>query len=100
MNYSKIESQLIDELDSVLFPCQCPKENKYIANVVLNELSGSISSTVHLGAECYFAGSVNEELLMKRIKDKEKKLKDYKNIPENKTIEESIERLGYSKILY
>jgi len=88
LNYREIESQLFKELDSFLFPNNCFVNYMYLKNAIFHELSNASLTKVHLGAECYFADTINEPLLIERIKDKELKLKAYRQIPDNRTIEE------------
>lgn len=88
LNYREIESQLFKELDSFLFPDNYLENYIYLKNAIFHELSNASYTTIRMGAECYFADIINEPLLIGRIKDKELKLKKYKQIPENQTIEE------------
>ena len=87
-NCNSKKNQIIDELRRCLYPVEGGFfNNQYIATAEPTEnvsLKASIATVSYIGT----FENINEQILLKRIEDKEKKLKEYKSLPANKNIKE------------
>ena len=81
------KEQLFNELDTILFHKEMFVDNEYVASVSIYEaphLSKTKISVAYLGVY----EDIDERLLFTRIKDKEKKLRRYKQLDKNKNLKE------------
>lgn len=87
INYQKIKEQLFDELDDLLFLRQPLKDHLFLTDVTAMENPGATRSFI--GDDiCVEYDTLNEQVLLDCIKQKELKLKKYKSLKENSTIKE------------
>ena len=83
------KKQIFEELDRFAFPCCESFVNDYIASLELEEITNSeiTESIVHIPyVEAY--SQIDETMLLNCIRGKEEKLREYKNIEDNKSISE------------
>ena len=86
--FNSIKEDIFKEIDSFIFPNDIKVTLKYIENVSITEVPGIEESFASLGAQVYVYGETNEELILDCIRKKEKKLTEYKSLPQNQTINE------------
>ena len=87
VNYQKIKQHIFDELDNAILPNQPWMERQYIADVVMMENPGALRSCITCDKFVEY-DDLNEQVLLDCIANKELKLKEYKALPKNSTIQE------------
>lgn len=88
-NINRQKKQIFEELDRFTFSCHENFVNEYIASLKIEEILNSqiTESIVRIPyVEAY--SQINEAKLLNCIRDKEEKLRKYKDIKENKSISE------------
>lgn len=87
INFQKEKAQIFDELDDLLFRHLPLKNYQYFADVTIAENPGVERSFI--GQDTFVVyDDLNEQILLDCIKQKEKKLTEYKSLKENSTINE------------
>ena len=88
-NVSRQRKQIIDELDRFAFPSHESIVNKYIATLEIEEITNpEVSESIVRIPYVEVYSQIDEVLLQNCIRGKEEKLREYKNIKENKSISE------------
>lgn len=87
INYKKVKKQLFDEIDSLMLPNQPPMNRQYIESVTAWENPGVEHSSMTCDTVVVYE-ELNEKTLLDCISGKEQKLKEYKALAENGTINE------------
>ena len=87
INYKKNKSQIFKELDSLIFPDKQNVKCKFLEQVNLMELPKLECSHIAC-VETFEYETLKENVLLHCIKQKEEKLKKYKLLANNKTIQE------------
>lgn len=87
IKYQTIKNEIFKELDSLILPEQPRINRMYIEQVDLMELPNLERSHISC-VEAYLYDTLNENVLLTYIQQKEQKLKEYKSLDENQTIQE------------
>lgn len=87
INYKKAKEQIYQEIESLLYPELPQIERQYIADITAMENPGVEHSFITCDSFVVY-DELDEQTLWDCIKGKEQKLKGYKAMPENSTINE------------
>lgn len=87
INYKKVKKQLFDEIDSLMLPNQPQMNRQYIESVIAWENPGVEHSFITCDSVVVYE-DLDEKTLLDCINGKEQKLRIYKALPENCTINE------------
>lgn len=87
INYKKAKKQIYTELDSLLLSPQPLINRQYIENVIKMENPGATHSFISCDKVVVYE-TLNEQVLLDCINHKERKLKKYKTLQKNITIQE------------
>ena len=87
INYKKVKKQIFDEIDSLMLPNHPPMNRQYIESVTAWENPGVEHSSMTCDTVVIYE-ELNEKTLLDCISGKEQKLKAYKALSENSTINE------------
>lgn len=87
INFQKEKEQIFDELDDLLFFHRPLKNHLYLADVTIAENPGVNRSYIGQDTVVVY-DDLNEQVLLECIKHKERKLKEYKSLEKNQSIQE------------
>lgn len=87
INYMKVKKQIFKEIDSLMLPNQPQLERQYIADITAMEILGVEHSFITCDSFVVY-DELDEQTLSDCIRRKEQKLKGYKSMPENASIQE------------
>lgn len=87
INFQKEKEQIFDELDDLLFFHRPLKNHLYLADVTIAENPGVNRSFIGQDTVVVY-DDLNEQVLLECIKHKERKLKEYKSLEKNQSIQE------------
>lgn len=87
VNFKKEKEQIYKEIDSLILPYQPQMERQYIADITAMENPGVEHSFI-TGDTFVVYDDLDEQTLLDCIKRKEQKLKGYKAMPDNSSINE------------
>ncbi len=87
INYKKVKKQIFDEIDSLMLPNQPSMNRQYIESVTAWENPGVEHSFITCDSVVVYE-KINEKILLDFIIVKDQKLKGYKMLAENCTINE------------